>query len=82
MANNKEKKPEKKSSKETKPSVFAQIIRFFREVIGEVKKLSWPTRKDLISYTVTVIAFIVVLAVVIYVLDMVFGQGLALLGNL
>ena len=55
---------------------------FFKEVSGEVKKLSWPTKKELVSYTLTVIGFIVLMAVIIYVLDLVFGEGLGLLANL
>lgn len=55
---------------------------FFKEVSGEVKKLAWPTKKELISYTLTVIAFILIMAVVIYLLDLVFGKGLGLLVSL
>ena len=55
---------------------------FFKEVSGEVKKLSWPTKKELVSYTLTVLGFIVLMAVIIYVLDLVFGEGLGLLANL
>ncbi len=55
---------------------------FFKEVSGEVKKLAWPTKKDLISYTLTVIAFILLMAVIIYLLDLVFGKGLGLLVSL
>ena len=52
------------------------------EVSGEVKKLSWPTKKEIVSYTLTVIAFILLMAVVIYALDLVFGEGLSLLASL
>ena len=55
---------------------------FFKEVSGEVKKLSWPTKKELASYVLTVIAFIILMAIIIYVLDLVFGKGLGLLANL
>ena len=55
---------------------------FFKEVSGEVKKLSWPTKKELVSYTLTVLGFIILMAVIIYVLDLVFGEGLGLLANL
>ena len=58
------------------------IRQFFKEVSGEVKKLSWPTKKELVSYTLTVIAFILLMAVVIYALDLVFGEGLGLLVSL
>ena len=66
-------------NKEMKTSRFGQ---FFKEVSGEVKKLSWPTKKELVSYTLTVIAFILLMAVVIYALDLVFGEGLGLLVSL
>ena len=55
---------------------------FFKEVSGEVKKLSWPTKKELVSYTLTVLGFIILMAVIIYALDLVFGEGLGLLANL
>lgn len=55
---------------------------FFKEVSGEVKKLSWSTKKELVSYTLTVLGFIILMAVIIYVLDLVFGEGLGLLANL
>ncbi|MDD6045146.1 MAG: preprotein translocase subunit SecE [Clostridia bacterium] len=58
------------------------IRQFFKEVSGEVKKLSWPTKKELASYVLTVIAFIILMAIIIYVLDLVFGKGLGLLANL
>ena len=66
-------------NKEKKTDRFGQ---FFKEVSGEVKKLSWPTKKEIVSYTLTVIAFILLMAVVIYALDLVFGEGLGLLVSL
>ena len=81
MANEKmEKKETKKKAKG--PGFFARIGKFFREVFGEVKKVSWPSKKELASYTLTVIAFIVLMSIIIGVLDFVFGQGLSLLGTL
>ena len=41
------------------------IRQFFKEVSGEVKKLSWPTKKELASYVLTVIAFIILMAIII-----------------
>lgn len=67
------------AKKEKKRGRFGQ---FFKEVGGEVKKLTWPTRKELVSYTLTVIAFIVLMAIVIYALDLIFGEGLGLLVSL
>ncbi|MGN0766878.1 MAG: preprotein translocase subunit SecE [Christensenellales bacterium] len=57
------------------PNVFERIGRYFKEVFGETKKLSWPTRKELVSYTLTVIAFVAIFAVIIGLLDMLFSLG-------
>lgn len=70
---------EKKPKKEKKPG---RVKQFFKEVFGELKKLSWPTRKELVSYTLTVIGFIAMMAIVIYALDLVFSEGISLLAKL
>ena len=75
MADNKIKKPKKEPKS-------GRIKQFFKEVMGELKKLSWPSKKDLVSYTLTVIAFIAVKAIVIYVLDLAFSEGISLLAKL
>jgi preprotein translocase subunit SecE len=72
----------KTAKKENKPSLFARIGRYFKDVVGELKKVTWPTGKDLAKYTATVLGFIVLFAIVIGVLDFLFGEGFTLLGNL
>ena len=67
---------------ENQEKTTGRFGQFFKEVSGEVKKLSWPTKKEIVSYTLTVIAFILLMAVVIYALDLVFGEGLGLLASL
>ena len=47
--------------------------RYFKDMWSELKKVTWPSRKDLISYTLAVIAFIVVMAIVTGLFD--FGLG-------
>ena len=42
---------------------------------SEVKKISWPTRKQLFNNTAIVIACIIVVGVVIFALDTLFGFG-------
>lgn len=42
---------------------------------SELKKVSWPTRKQLINNTAIVIVCIVVIGAFIALLDMVFGSG-------
>lgn len=73
-------KNEKKAPKKERRRI--KIGQFFKEVFGEVKKLTWLSKKDLAAYTLTVLAFIALMAIVVYALDLVFGEGLALLANL
>ena len=49
-------KKDKKSDKESKPSIFARIGRWLRELKSELKKVQWPTKKQTINNTSIVIA--------------------------
>lgn len=42
-----------------------KIIQFFRDVRAEMAKVIWPSRKDTIRYTVTVIVFSIVMAAIL-----------------
>ena len=48
----------------------ANIARPFRNMWHELKKVTWPSKKDLINYTLLVLAFIVFMGVVIGLLDL------------
>lgn len=65
-----EKKPEKK--KEKKDSVFKYFTiagQFLREAKMELKKVKWPTRKELLASTAVVIVLVLVLAVFLGLID-------------
>ena len=49
------------------------ILLFLRQVIEELRKVVWPTRRDLLSYTGVVLVFVVVMMVFVSVLD--YGIG-------
>lgn len=53
-----------------------RIARFFKEVKSEMKKVVWPSRKQVIKNTLIVIASVVIIGVVIWALDMLFSLGL------
>ena len=48
----------------------ANIVRPFRDTWHELKKVTWPSKKDLINYSLIVLAFIVFMGVVIGLLDL------------
>jgi len=52
----------------------ARISRFFREVIAELSKVIWPTRKELVTYTAVVIVFVSIMCALVTGLDIGFGK--------
>ncbi len=76
-----EKKTDKKVKKDKKERRF-HPIRYFREMFGELKKLTWLTGKELLSHTVAVVVFVLAMAALIYVLDLAFSSGIGALTSL
>mgnify|MGYP001577697395 FL=1 len=48
---------------------MSKIIQFFRDVHSEISKVVWPTRKEAVRYTITVIIFSLVLAAILGAAD-------------
>ena len=71
-----------KVKKDTKPGVFARIKKYFGSVRSEMKRVTWPNKKELVNYSVVVCASLVVVGVVIALLDAGFGEALALFAGL
>ena len=47
---------------------------FFRQVSGELRKVIWPTRSMLVTYTVVCVVFVVVMATIVTLLDLGFTK--------
>ena len=45
---------------------------FFKDFKAELKKVNWPTPKQLINNTVAVITIVIITAAIVFVLDLVF----------
>jgi preprotein translocase subunit SecE len=56
---------------EGKLSVFARVGLFYRQVINELKKVVWPTREMLTTYTAVVLVFVVFIIAVVSLIDLV-----------
>ncbi len=63
--------PAKKDDR--KRGFFGRIILFIQQVFSELKKVVTPTRKELVRYTLVVLAFVVVMMALVWVLDQAFG---------
>lgn len=71
-----------KSKKNVKPGFFARTKKYFASVKSEMKRVTWPDKKELVNYSVVVCASLVVVGVVIALLDAGFGEALALFSGL
>ncbi|QSZ27171.1 preprotein translocase subunit SecE [Aceticella autotrophica] len=56
-----------------------KIGKFFREVKAEMKKVIWPTKKDVVVYTEAVLVVMILFTVLIFVADTVFTYLLKLI---
>lgn len=59
----------KKDKKETK-----QKSSYFKEMKAELKKVVWPTPKELVNNTLAVIAFVLIIAIIVFVCDFCFDN--------
>ncbi|MEI9907993.1 MAG: preprotein translocase subunit SecE [Actinomycetota bacterium] len=59
------------SGEEKKLGLFARIGLFYRQIIAELRKVVWPTRKQLTTYTAVVLVFVTFIIAVVSLLDLV-----------
>ena len=70
------------SDRETRPdrtSVVGRLVRFLQEVVAELRKVIWPTRRQLVTYTIVVLVFVSFMIALVALLDTIFQQGVAFL---
>lgn len=56
-----------------------KIAAYFTSAIAEIKKVSWPTKKETYNYTLLVIGISLAVAIFLGGLDAIFAAGLKLL---
>jgi len=66
--------PEKKKSIEKKPSA---ITRWWRETLGELRKVTWPTPQEAWRLTKVVIFTMIIMSAILGLLDFVFTRLVA-----
>lgn len=71
-----------KAKKNEKPGFIARTKNYIRSVKSEMKRVVWPSKKELINYSVTVCVSLIVVGVAIALLDMLIGEGLVLFSGL
>ena len=72
----------KKEKKEEKAVAYKQpnaIQRYFNETVGELRKVSWPTRKEATNLTVVVLIVTFAMSMYLGLLDLIFTRLFAML---
>ena len=59
------------NSTEEKLNLFGRISLFYRQVLNELRKVVWPTRKQLSTYTAVVLVFVGFIIAVVSVFDLI-----------
>lgn len=67
--------PRQKKKKDDGLSFFQRIAKYFREVKQELKKVAWPSKQELTTYTIVVFGVSTVLTLVVFALDWGFNRA-------
>ncbi len=62
-----------------KDAGMKRIIQFFKDSFAELKKVTWPSREEVLASTKVVIIMILLIALVLGIFDILLYQGLYLL---
>ncbi len=54
-------------------NIFGRIALFVRQVISELKRVVTPTREELIRYIWIVLAFVAVMMLIVFLMDLLFN---------
>ncbi|MBU2551564.1 MAG: preprotein translocase subunit SecE [Proteobacteria bacterium] len=73
--------PKKAQAKKAEqgPSFIAKTRQFFREVRVELKKVTWPSRKETLASTSVVLVLVFLVAIFLGLVDIALSRALALL---
>lgn len=64
-----------KTREPKKMNIFKRLRKFLREVIAELRKVIWPNKKQMVTYTSVVLVFVAFMVAFISGLDLGFTQG-------
>jgi len=72
----------RRGGKERAPGRIRRAGTFYKQVVAELRKVIWPTRRELVTYTSVVLVFVVFMVTVVSLYDFAFSQGvLKVFGN-
>lgn len=69
------KKKSRKGGKRGKKGPLGRLALFYRQIVAELRKVVWPTRSQLSTYTTVVIVFVVIMIGLVTVIDYGFQEA-------
>ena len=57
------------TGKDEKPKREGRLARFWRETIGELRKVSWPSRQEAINLTIIVLIVMAAMSLFLFAVD-------------
>ncbi len=68
--------------RERRGNPVRRLLTFYRQVVAELRKVIWPTRRELVTYTSVVLVFVFFMLAIVAAYDFAFSQGvLAVFGE-
>ena len=64
-----ESKKTRKGGKRAKKGPLKRLATFYRQIVAELRKVVWPSRNQLTTYTTVVIVFVLVMIGLVTVID-------------
>lgn len=65
-----ESKKPRRGGKRGKKGPLARLALFYRQIVAELRKVVWPSRNQLSTYTTVVIVFVVIIIGLVTVIDL------------
>jgi preprotein translocase subunit SecE len=59
-----------------RPGLLTRSVTFYHDVMGEMKKVTWPDRQQLQQSTIQILIFVLIIGAVIALLDVVLQAAL------
>ena len=60
---------EKKNTKNKKENIFKKIVKYFKGVGKELKRIRWTDKKDLLKYSICTLVFVLFFGIYFYAID-------------
>ena len=64
-----------RSRRQKRPSRLRLATTFYKQVVAELRKVIWPTRRELLTYTSVVLVFVLFMVAIVSLFDFAFSQG-------